>query len=243
MKRILYVFITVIILAAIILSAAFSVKPHPKPPAKADLAVKRTSERISYTISPLKGTAQYREVGLVQLDGKPAQLVIFETHVGGFKDIEKIYSDPVSFLVLKVDRDVSGWFGREHIIEEYDQSNFTVRISKFKGKKKTEETLLKADGPIYNAIILPFHQRQAVPFSKGWTRTFRIPKKIEVKLSAIEKIEVGGRSYEAYRFSGTPGQFDFWISKNDPHVPLKIKGGGVFKYSLLINGYSRENSQ
>ena len=246
MKRIVYILIAMIFAAALILASRSFVKHYPKQETQArqaKLAVKRVAENITYTVSPLKGKAQYRDAGIVQLNAKPAQLVIFETHVGGFDDVEKIYSDPESFLVMRVERDVSGWFGKEHIVEEYDQANFTGKISKFKGDKKTEETLIKADGPIYNAIILPFYQRKGAPFDKGWSQTFRVPKKIDVKLTGIEQLAIDGRTYEAYRFSGAPGQFDFWISKEKPYVPLKIKGGGVFKYTMLLNDYSSTNPQ
>ena len=243
MKRITYILITTIILAGIILSVGIFRKHNLRPTKQEAASVKRAGEKITYVISPLKGKAQYKDSGIVQLNGNTAQLVILETHVGGFDDVERIYSDPVSFLVMRVERDVSGWFGKEHIVEEYNQTNFTGKISKFKGNKKTEETLIKADGPIYNAIVLPFYQRKAAPFNKGWSRTFRIPKKIDVRLKAIEQIEIDGRTYEAYHFSGTPGQFDFWISKDKPYVPLKIKGGGIFKYTMLLKEYASTNPQ
>jgi hypothetical protein len=242
MKRTIYLIAAVVILAGSFLFSRSFVKVEPQRAApKAKPAVKRAAENITYSVSPLKGTAQYKDSGIVQLNGKAAQLVVFETHVGGFDDVEKIYSDPQSFLVIRVERDVAGWFGRERIVEEYDQSNFTGKISKFKGNKKTEETLIKADGPIYNAIILPFYQRKFAPFNKGWGRTFRIPKKIDVRLSGIEQLAIDGRTYEAYRFSGAPGKFDFWISKEKPYVPLKIKGGGIFKYTMLLKDYSSTN--
>ena len=93
-------------------------------------------ESITYVIKPLGGEAEYSDLGLTDLEGRKVKLTVFKTHVLGFKDTEKIYSDQETFLPIRVERDVRKWLGRESIIEEYDQSAFKVTITKFKGKKK-----------------------------------------------------------------------------------------------------------
>ena len=194
-------------------------------------------ESISYVIRPLGGRAVYTDLGTAELEGERIHLMTFSTDVIGFQDTEKVYSHPDSLLPRRVERDVSWWFGKERIIEEYDQKNFTVTIKKFKGNKKVDEQVLKGDGPIYNAILLPFYPRIISNLDIGWSFTFRLPQTFEVKLVSIDEIKINGARRNAYHFTSNPDKFEIWVSKDDFRLPLKIKGKGGFNYSLLMKEY------
>ena len=195
-------------------------------------------ESITYAIKPLGGKAEYLDSGLTDLEGRKVQLTVFKTDVFGFKDTEKIYSDPETFLPIRVERNIKGWFGKENIIEEYNQRDFKVTIAKFKRGKKISEQILSADGPIYNAVLVPFYLRKVSDMKVGWSFIFRLPQKYETRLVSIEEIKVEGKKFSAYHFTGIPDKFEIWISKDDLQIPLKIKGKGSFNYTLLMKEHS-----
>ncbi|MCX5702425.1 MAG: hypothetical protein NTW64_05595 [Candidatus Omnitrophica bacterium] len=194
-------------------------------------------ENIIYAIHPLGGRAVYTDLGMVELESRKLRLVTFTTDTLGFHDSEKIYCDPKTMLPFKVERNVSWWFGKEYIIEDYDQSNFTLTIKKFRGKRKINEQILKSNGPIYNAILLPLYPRSIPKLDIGWSFVFRLPQEFEVKLVSVDEIKIAGKKFNAYHFISNPDKFEIWINKDNPLEPLKIKGKGSFKYSLSMKEY------
>jgi len=200
-------------------------------------------ESISYVIKPLGGRAVYTDLGMAELEGERMRLMTFSTDVIGFKDTEKVYSYPDNLLPRRVERDVSWWFGKEHIIEEYDQKNFTVTIRKFKNNKKVDEQVLQGDGPIYNVILLPFYPRIISNLDIGWSFTFRLPQKFEAKLISIDEIKINDVKRNAYHFTSDPDKFEIWVSKDNVRLPLKIKGKGGFNYSLLMKEYHSKSEK
>ncbi|MFH0763009.1 MAG: hypothetical protein V1925_03885 [Candidatus Omnitrophota bacterium] len=191
-----------------------------------------SGERIVYQIKPA-GSAEYNDLGIVNFLGKKMKLATFTTQVLNFKDTETIYSSPESLLPLRVERDISMWPLKENIVEEYDQDNFSIIIRKLKGKG-AQEQILKAGGPIYNAVILPFYLRSIKELYIGWSMVFCFPQKFTVKLISEEEIEVPAGKFQAYHFTSDPYKFDIWISKDKLRLPLKIKGAGGLGYTLLL---------
>ncbi len=191
-------------------------------------------ENITYDIKPLGGKAEYSDLGLTDLDGRKVKLTMFKTNILGFKDTEKIYSDPQTSLPIRVERDIKHWFGRENIIEKYDQEDFKVTITKFKGKRKMSEQVFLSDGPIHNAVLVPFYLRQMSDMKVGWSFVFRLPNKFEANLASIEEVRVGEKTSSTCHFTGVPDKFEIWISHDDLRIPVKIKGKGSFNYTLLI---------
>ena len=195
-------------------------------------------ESITYDIKPLGGKAEYFDFGLVDLDGRKVKLTVFKTRVIGFKDTERIYSDPETFLPIRVERDIKRLLGGENIVEEYDQKNFKVTISKYKEKKKISEQVISAGGPIHNATLLPFYLRKIPDVKTGWSFVFFLPQKYEVRLVSFDEIKVGEKGYATYHFISIPDKFEIWISQDNQHIPLEIKSKGGFKYALLMKEHS-----
>ncbi len=196
-----------------------------------------TGESILYRIKPF-GESEYKDLGVVDLEGRKLNLIIFKTKVLFVRDTEKIYSDPESLLPYRIERNISKLLGKEYIIEEYDQKKFTVVTRKFKGKKLISEQVVQANGPIHNAITLPFYLRRRPDLAIGWHFTARVPLEFELELASIDKIKVPAGRFEAYHFKSMPDKFEIWISKDVPRIPLKIKGKGSFNYTLLMKQYS-----
>jgi hypothetical protein len=198
-----------------------------------------SGERIVYAISPM-GVAEYNDLGAVELEDRQANLVTFRTQVMGFDDTEKIYSDPLTSLPLRVERDIRMWLSREKITERYDPQKFTLVITKFKDGKKAADLSFTSSGPIQNAILLPFYLRRIPNLSIGWKMNIQLPNKFEVKLISIEDITVPAGKFSAYHFVSTPAQFEIWISNDSLRLPLKIKDTGGFGYSLLIKEHNNK---
>ena len=192
------------------------------------------TESIFYNISPV-GTSVYQDMGLVELRGKPARKVIFKTDVGGFKDVETIYSDPVTCYPLRVERDITMWLHEEDIIEEYNLQENKVIIAKFENGKKTQEYVFNSDaGPIHSAILLPFSLRKERNLKIGWACQIRLPDKYKVLLSSIEYITVPAGTFQVYHFTSIPAKFEIWITTDELRIPVKIKGVGGIPYALVM---------
>jgi len=196
-----------------------------------------TGESILYLISPL-GKAEYNYLGVVDLKGIKVNLVMFRTKVLLVEDTEKIYSDPESLLPYKIERTISKLWGKEYITEEYDQKKFTVVIRKFKGAKLVNEQIIKANGPIQNAILLPFYLCRLPDLKIGWQFTARVPDEFKLELVSIDEITVPAGKFQAYHLKSIPDKFEIWISKNSPRVPVKIQGKGSLDFALLMKEYS-----
>ena len=195
-----------------------------------------TGESILYLISPF-GKSEYKDLGTVDLKGTKVNLITFRTKVLLFEDTEKIYSDPESLLPYKIERTISKLWIKEYITEEYDQKKFTVVMRKFKGKKLVKEQITKANGPIHNAITLPFYLRRRPDLEIGWHFTARLPDEFKLELVSIDNISVPAGKFQAYHFKSMPAKFEIWINKDAPRVPLKIQGKGIFNYALLMKQY------
>lgn len=230
-------FLSLLIILIIILGRCLSIRQNSSFNSHAKSNSNSNSryygEKIIYNISPL-GISEYNDLGALQLDGKIANLITFRTQVAGFDDTERIYSDPETYLPLKVERDIKIWLKREKITELYDAQNNKFTLKKFQNGKVIEERVISSDGPIHNAILLPFYLRTVPKLDIGWSLDIRLPEKFRVTLTSIEIVDVPAGKFPAYYFTSQPSKFEIWISTDELRLPLKIKGLGVFDYALLL---------
>ncbi len=205
----------------------------------------RVGETMTYDIAMGKlriGTAVFRQMEDADLNGDAAHVIQLETNLARFKDKEIIYSDPETRLPLKVIRDIQNWLAHENIIEEYDQKNYKVTITKGTGPR-TNTMVIEKDKPIHNAILLPHFVRDMPALKPGMTFTVNLPtKSIEVKLAALEEVNVPVGKFKAYHFISSPRQIEIWISADERKIPLKIVGVGMFSYVLLLRKYQPQNA-
>ncbi len=201
------------------------------------------AERILYSISPL-GKSEYNDLGLVDLNGRKVNLATLRTKVLLVDQIEKIYSDPETFLPLKIERTISKFWGKNYKTEEYDQKKFTVVMKEFKGKKLVKEQIIKADGQIQNVILFLFYLRNYADLKVGWNFTARVPDEFKpepvsiiLQLVSIDKISLPAGKFQAYHFKTLPDKFEFWINYDNPRVPLKIKIKGIIDFNVLMKKY------
>ncbi|MCG8430198.1 MAG: hypothetical protein MJA29_03385, partial [Candidatus Omnitrophica bacterium] len=103
-------------------------------------AVRRESPRVGEVLTydvkmgVIKlGTSVFRQLPGEEVNGTWLQVMSFETDLSRFKDTEMIYSDPVTFLPVIVERDIVNFFFKENITETYDQQKYTLTINKHAG--------------------------------------------------------------------------------------------------------------
>jgi hypothetical protein len=180
-------------------------------------------ERLVYDINPA-GFAQFEDHGVVKKDGRDLNLVTFHTRAMGLDDLETIYADPITGLPVIVERDVKIIFSKERLIESYDQIKRRLSIKKYKGGRVVQTYTFNSDGPIHNAVLLPFVLRGVDNPQVGWTATYQFPLKFTVRLVAVETVTVAAGTFKAYHFSSTPHKFDVWISADQRRLPLQIRG-------------------
>jgi hypothetical protein len=200
----------------------------------------RIGEKIIYDVMLGKvriGRAVFHYQSKSELEQKPANLYTFETQLIKFKDKEKIYSDPETFLPLRVEREVSAWPKYEKITEIYDQKKFTLDITKIESGKEYKLDF-KKDSAIHNAIMLPYLVRQAPDLAVGWNFLANLPtQQFKIELSAIEEIKIVAGTFKAYHFKSSPERFEIWVSADKYKIPLKIKGMSGIGYTLVMRQY------
>lgn len=201
----------------------------------------RIGEKITYHVRLGRlnlGRAVFKQLPNAELRGRKVNLITFETKLARFTDLERIYSDPESFLPLRVERYVSTWPFPEKIIEDYDQGKFILVIKKFKHNKQ-KETVIKKDNVINNAILLPYYVRDIAKLEVGYNLIAGLPaQEFIIELVAIEEIEVPAGKFMAYRFKSRPKKFEVWISADERRIPVKINGTIGLRYSLVMQEYS-----
>lgn len=203
---------------------------------------KGVGEKMTYDVrlgSIDLGRSTFSHMPSVESNGKKLIVMVFETSLARFKDIETIYTDPQTFLPVRVERDVLKWFTREKITEDYNQRDFTVTINKKRGDK-TETSLIKKDGPIHNAILLPQSIRRSVKLDANKVLVANFPtSRYEIRMVSVEEIKVPAGTFKAYHFQSTPSQIDIWISADERKIPVKIQSNSfAFGYIMVLKEYN-----
>lgn len=246
MRKITVLFLS-IILTGIFIFIAFN-KAHLE---KTELSRKfqptqkhdRIGEKITYRVRLGRlnlGKAVFKQLPNAELRGRKVNLITFETRLARFTDLERIYSDPESFLPLRVERYVSTWPFPERIIEDYDQEKFVLVIKKFK-RNRQEEMVIKKGSVINNAILLPYYVRDIAKLEVGYNLIAALPaQEFIIELVAIEEIDVPAGKFMAYRFESRPKKFEVWISADERRIPVKINGTIGLGYSLVMQAYSTD---
>lgn len=201
--------------------------------------IDRFGEKIEYDVllgNIRIGEASFVNRAKVDMDNKKVNLVVFQTKLANFFDVETIYCDSETFLPLRIEREVLTWPKKEKIVEEYDQEAFSLVVTKL-GSRQNKKMNFKKDSPIHNAVILPYYVRQAQELSPGWKMKVNLPTNIfEVMLLGLEELRLSSQTIKAYHFQSDPKKFEFWVSADEKRIPLKIKG--TQGYILQMKRYS-----
>ncbi len=198
-------------------------------------------ERLIYDIKLGKirlGEARYSHNESVEINGKLLTSMEFVTKVANFNDTETIYTDPKTFLPVKIERNITNWLSKERITENYNQEEYILTINKTVGSKN-EELIIKKDSPIHNAILLPQYVRRVPKLNIGRILIANLPKgRYEIRLVSIENVTVPAGIFKAYYFKTNPEQIEIWISADERRIPIKIRNCDKIGYSMVLRKYS-----
>jgi hypothetical protein len=185
------------------------------------------NETIDYIIK-LKGikigraTLTYK--GKTKLDGKDVHLIIFYTNTMNFKDKETIYADIDNFLPLRIERSINNWGKKIYIIEEYDQKNYTVTITRI-GRRHKKLKQIQKNAHIQNAILLTFLYRKLRDFEIGKDFPVTLPlAELVMRFTKKSRIKVPYGLYEAYLAESFPKGYRIWFEESNKAIPVKISG-------------------
>jgi hypothetical protein len=250
-KKILFLFLVlpviVFALSALLYLKSARVKHIAVIPAVSKVEKKvnsRGTEKITYDIKLYKiklGSATLTCLPAVEVNGNLLDQIVFETELAHFKDIERIYSEPETYLPVKIERYILNWFKEERISEEYDQKNFTVTITKYKKDNKSDRLVIKKDSPMHNAILLPQQVRNVQNLEVGMLTVVNLPtRKFQIRLIAVEDVVVPAGTFRAYHFVSSPKQIEIWVSADIDRIPVKIQGIGKFGYLMVLKQYDKD---
>ncbi|MFA5156276.1 MAG: DUF3108 domain-containing protein [Candidatus Omnitrophota bacterium] len=187
------------------------------------------------------GKSVFTHLPSIEVNGRVLSVMVFETSLARFKDTEVIYADPQTILPVKVERDISKWFSREKITEEYDQEAFSVTIKK---QGSSRPLVFKKDSPIHNAVLLPQYIRyfQELLDVEGVIIANLPNRRYEIRRVSTEEIKVPAGIFKTYHLSSTPNHIDIWISADDRRIPVKIKSNNLaLGYVLVLKEYTPGN--
>ncbi len=196
----------------------------------------QSGEKITYVIKKIglkAGTATIEFKGQTQLNGRPVALIVFTARGMNFFDEEKIFTDPVSFYPLIVQRDLNIWGKREQITEDYTQPG-KVLIKKTAGGKTSEQTIEKS-GTIDNIYTFIYRYRQSGQFSAGEKFQIHLPT-LDVTMQLVKKtkIKINSEDRPVYYFKSDPEKFEVWFGIDDKKIPLQINGAVGFGDTVMV---------
>jgi hypothetical protein len=148
---------------------------------------------------------------------------------------EKLYIDSHTHLPLRVERQVRFFGRREEILEEYNQKENYVRITKVVASK-TEEKIIHIKAPIHNVIALLYFFPKDIKLRLGRSSSFNLPtQKINIKVTTLKMFDTLKGSYEVYVLEGKPRNFKIWLEK-EKRIPLRIEFPVTLgRISIFIN--------
>lgn len=187
------------------------------------------------------GKAVLNYKGITKLGGRDAHLIIFSTDTLNFKDTETMYADIDSFLPLKIERDINNWGRKIFIIEEYDQNNNSVKITRLDKNRKSNSKPkeIKQDAKIQNVILSTYLYRKNGDFSIG--REFSVTLPLYKALMRITKevsVRVPHGSFMAYLLESFPKGHQIWFESSKKAIPVRILGPSIAgKVNMVMTEY------
>lgn len=239
MKKFNLIFISCVFLCALSSKVYAQVSPGLMDNQKQPFFV---GEKIVYGIKQFglpvgKTTLEFG--GLRRLDGRNVYLVTFTSSALNFFDEEKIYIDSVTFLPVRVERDLNIFGKKEKITEYYQPQNNIVRIVKVVRGKTTEQVIEK-EGDLDNIYSFIYRYRKDGNFEIGDALTIKLPtKNVEIVLVKEGKLKAAGKSFDAYYMQSKQKEYKVWFDSGERKLPLRIDGSmGIANTSMVMQSYS-----
>jgi len=185
------------------------------------------AETIHYALIQLgikAGEATLSNVGPVVYQGKPTFLIVFKAQAINFWDEEKIYTDPLNFYPLFVERDLNIFGRKEKIAEVYDRAKGEIRLTKTVGDKSTQQ-VLKKTGAIDNIYGFIWRYRQSGSFKIDDVLEISLPTTdLRIKLVKRIHLKYQGKQVDTFFMQSRPAKYKIWFDTASHKRPLRISG-------------------
>jgi len=185
------------------------------------------AETIHYAIIQMglkAGEATLSNVGPVEYRGQRTFLIVFKAQAINFWDEERIYTDPLNFYPLFVERDLNIFGRKEKILEVYDRAKSEIRLTKTVGDKSTEQ-VLKKTGAIDNIYGFILRYRKRGSFKIGDVLGVFLPTTdLKIKLVKPVHLKVQGQWHDTFFMQSRPAKYKIWFDASADKWPLRISG-------------------
>ena len=201
------------------------------------------AETIHYAIMQMGikvGEATLSNVGPALYRDKHTFLIVFKAQAINFFDEEKIYTDPVDFYPLFVERDLNIFGKKEKILEVYGRLRGEIHVIKTVGSKPTEQVLEKT-GAIDNIYGFILRYRRSGSFKIGDVLKLSLPT-VNLKIELVKRLTLGiqGKRYDSYFMLSRPAKYKIWFDSSAQRRPLRISGAiGIANTGMEMTGYEQ----
>jgi hypothetical protein len=173
------------------------------------------------------GKIEWQYLGKEVVSGREVDVILLNSDTNILKLLnleskEKVYIDSVTYLPLKVERDVVFFGKKEKIKEIYNQDTGLITITKNNSSKK--QTLLHAAKPIHNILSLLYFFPKDIALIKDRPLYFNLPtQKITIKMLYENAITFGKGKKDIYFLAGKGDKkFNLWLDKKE-RIPVKME--------------------
>jgi len=173
------------------------------------------------------GKIEWQYLGKDVVSGRKVDVILLNSDTKILKLLnleskEKVYIDSMTYLPLKVERDVVFFGKKEKIKEVYNQDTGLITITKSNSSKK--QTFLHAAKPIHNILSLLYFFPKDIALVKDRPLYFNLPtQKITIKMLYESAIAFGKDKKDIYFLAGRGGKkFNLWLDKKE-RIPVKME--------------------
>ena len=127
----------------------------------------------------------------------------------------------------------------EHIVEEYNQEENSVTITKRPVSGAETQQVIQSDSPLQHMVSLIYNFRSKKEFLPDELIDINLPlTKLQFKFTAARSVKVPKGRFEAYQVQSVPRKYNFWLSQDDGRIPLMIDGVvGFAKTRMMLVDY------
>ena len=191
------------------------------------------AETIHYAILQMglkAGEATLSNAGPAEYRGQHTFLIVFKAQAINFWDEEKIYTDPLDFYPLFVERDLNIFGNKEKILEVYERAKNEIRVVKTSGGKETEQ-VLKKTGAVDNIYGFILRYRKRGSFKIGDVLDIKLPTK-DLKIKLVKRID------NSFFMQSRPAKYKIWFDSTSQKWPLRISGAvGIANTVMEMTGH------
>lgn len=190
----------------------------------------RLGEKNSYKVNfngIYVGRIEWEYLGRSIIDNKLIDKLLLSSDIKilklfSIKSKERLFLDSKTHLPLKIERDIEFFGKKERILEEYNQSQYYVKITKVTSSG-TEEKIIQQKTPIHNVIALLYFFPRDIKLDLQKSFSFNLPtQQLQLKVTAHKMLETRKGSYEVYVLEGKPRKYRVRLEK-EKRIPLQIE--------------------